>query len=126
VKGLDPAARVTAEEQAATASFFSRLGVGVAATKAANAARLKEYFMLLAGCPCLRDWEVTIKRTIKRAKGEPFLCMNHTEKFWIYELKVILCLYGIRTSRPEIMDIYPIWSMTLCSVKSYYSLEVDE
>jgi hypothetical protein len=52
--------------------------------------------------------------------------MNHTEKFWIYELKVILCLYGIRISRPEIMDIYPIRSMALCSVKSYYSLEVDE
>ena len=64
MKGLDPAARVTAEAQAATASF-SRLGVGVAATKAANAAKLKEYFMLLAGSPCLRDWEVTIKGTIK-------------------------------------------------------------
>jgi hypothetical protein len=52
--------------------------------------------------------------------------MNHTEKFWIYELKAILCLDGIMTSRPEIMNIYPIWSMALCSVKSYYSLEVDE
>jgi hypothetical protein len=78
---------VTAEAHEATASFFSRVGVGVAATNAANAAKLKEYFMLLAGSPYLRDWEVTIKRTIEEAKGGPFLYLNHTEKLWIYEIK---------------------------------------
>jgi hypothetical protein len=73
-KGLEPAAMVMAEAQAAPASFFSRVGVGLAATNAANAANLKEYFILLADSPCWRDWKVTTKRTIREAKE----CLSYT------------------------------------------------
>ena len=57
--------------------------------------------------------KVTTKKGIRKAKGKSFLYMNHTEILWIDEIKAILCLNGIRTSRPEIVDIYPIWSMAL-------------